>query len=779
MGAFLPQLFGEFNRGTLLLLGDFGRWQIGALVAAALLVCVLTAIDLRDLGARRRWLLVSLRVLVLAIAVLLVLEPALELKHVSLVRNHVTVLVDVSETQGLRADGGQTRWQRTVEAVRALESTLDPADPEHVFEWVAFGAQSEASSAAALSEAEPTAPATALLEAMRASVERHGARDIGGFVVVSDGIDNGELAGRTARGEDLDAETLRLLDEWGVPVHTVATARAGEIRDIAVSRVVHDDFAFVRNAVSVVAELRVLGVEGQPLTVTLRRNGAPLQTRQVVVESGKTTYSVQFEFVPELIGKEIYSVDTPVLAGEAIEENNVEHFVLDVIRDKIRVLQVVGRPSWDVRFMRQLLQNNPNVDLICFFILRTQDDIHRGSERELSLIPFPTRELFNEQLGSFDLVIFQNFDYAPYDMRQYLPRVRDYVRGGGGFVMIGGDLSFQSGGYAQTEVAEVLPVELPGGTDRASLVDLGNFRPALTEAGQRHPITRLAFDAADNRALWESLPPMRGTNVVLAPRPGSVVLATHPRLRAGDAAMPVVTVAETGEGRSMAVTYDSSWRWAFESVSRGGASQPYTAFWNSAIRWLIRDPALNLVDVELPEDVAEPGETVAGAVRVFEPDYSPSIGRPLTLTVERRDLDALGGDAGEQVLQEVVSTNDRGIARFELRDAEPGAYVVRASVEDGNGQVLEDEEVFLRVRRSRELRDVDPRPELLSQLAEASDGRFLESGARPRGLEFRGARVEEVDRRRVVDLWNTPWVLAVLVALLTLEWSLRRRWGRL
>lgn len=772
-------LFGDFNRGQLLFLGDLARWQVGALVVAAVVVCVLTAMDLRELSAWRRRLLVTLRAAALGLAILLVLEPALELRHVTVVPNHVAVLVDVSESQSLETGDGETRIDRARDVLRDLQPILEATGSEHRFELVAFGDDAIVSTADALAETAADRPATHLLEAIRSVEERHGARDLGGFVVVSDGIDNGALGRRVGRGEALDAETNDYLASLGVPIHAVATAGKGEIRDVAIARVMHDEFAFVRNAVSVVAEVRVLGVAGQPLTVTLRRNGTPVQTRQIVLEPGRQAYPVEFEFVPELIGKEIYSVDTPVLAGEALAENNREFFVLNVIRDKIRVLQVVGRPTWDVRFMRQLLQNNPNVELICFFILRTQDDIHRGTERELSLIPFPTRELFNEQLGSFDLVVFQNFDYAPYDMRQYLPRVRDYVRSGGGFVMVGGDLSFQSGDYGLTEIADVLPVALPPGGDRNALVDPEPFRPALTDAGQRHPITRLAFDAADNRALWDVLPPMRGTNIVLGPTEDAVVLAEHPTRRTADGRMPVVAVSEVGEGRSMAVTYDSSWRWAFENVNRSGAGQPYSSFWNSAIRWLIRDPELNLVHVELPEEVVEPGDTVAGRIRVAEPDYSPGVDRPVTVTVVRRDLDALGEGDGEVVVQEVFRTNDRGVSPFELGAAEPGAYVVTARVEDGEGQVLEDSEVFLRVRRSTELRDVEPRPDLLRAISEATGGRFVEAGGRLRGLEFREARVEEVDRRRVVDLWGNPWVLAVFVLLLSAEWGLRRRWGRL
>ena len=105
---------------------------------------------------------------------------------------------------------------------------------------------------------------------------------------------------------------------------------------------------------------------------------------------------------------------------------------------------------------------------------------------------------------------------------------------------------------------------------------------------------------------------MRGTNIVLGTRPGATVLATHPTLSGTDGPMPVISVMDAGEGRSMAMTIDNSWRWNFDHVSDGGNSRPYTSFFNSAIRWLIRDPELNLIQVEIPEEMYQPAANRRG-----------------------------------------------------------------------------------------------------------------------------------------------------------------------
>src|SRR5207244_421203 len=204
--------------------------------------------------------------------------------------------------------------------------------------------------------------------------------------------------------------------------------------------------------------------------------------------------------------------------GEAIASNYQKSFVLKVIRGRVRVLLVVGRPSWDVRFLRQLLKKDPNVDLISFFILRTPGDDPHSSQDELSLIPFPTQEIFQEQLKTFDLVIFQNFNHRPYRMSQYLDGIAAYVRDGGAFAMIGG---------AQT---------------------------LLTSAEGR----------------------------------------------------PLLVVGEAGRGRVLALLTDSSWYWSFLAAGAQLGPRAYETFWHSAIRWLVRDPALTPMRVAAERPSFEP-----------------------------------------------------------------------------------------------------------------------------------------------------------------------------
>ena len=436
--------------------GHVGRLGVALLVAAAALAIALSALSLIEERRARGWLLLGLRTAGVLACLVTALEPTVELRQVARVPNRVAVLVDASRSMEVRPpDGGPSRAERAA-------AILERATPEiaawqqagHELDLYSFGETVSPATAASL-RAAPVADATRIGEALAELRARYAGRDLGAVVVISDGIDTG----RVGKGP-LDAETHAVVEALGAPIHTVGMGEKS-LRDLSVAAVLADEFAFVRTPVSIEAIVRQTGLPDRQVEVTLERDGRPIATRGVVLRGDRSEEKIAFDWLPDHPGNFVFRISTPVLAGEALASNNQQSFTLKVIRDRVRVLHLCGRPSWDERFLRAMLRRDPNVDLVSFFILRTETDEQPWNRNELSLIPFPTFEIFEEQLRSFDLVIFQNFNYAPYGVEPFLPGVRDYVEGGGALAMIGGDLSFASGGYGSTALRDVLPVELP------------------------------------------------------------------------------------------------------------------------------------------------------------------------------------------------------------------------------------------------------------------------------------------------------------------------------
>lgn len=777
-----------YDEWHLVSLAPWGRVAQLAALACGVAIVVLAWRALRlDERWGRRWILLALRLGAVTAALVLFFEPAVRLQNVTRLPNHVAILVDGSESMRLREKPGQpSRAERAAAWLRAQRGAIERLKQEHVVDLFSFGDKLEPTTLEALSAPPPAHPrlsdATRLREALSALRGRYDGRDLGGVLVLGDGIDNGRLA--AALGDDgaLDAETGDFLKSLDVPVHAAWVGSPG-LTDVAIARLFADDFAFVRTAVTVEAVVRVVGRgpgrdqpwNGRTLPVTLRRDGVPIKVAEVTVEPGRTDYRVAFSFTPERVGKYLYEISTPVLDGEAIAENNARAFLLKVIRDKIRVLQVTGRPSWDVRFLRGQLKHDPNVDLIAFFILRTPTDLELVPSEELSLIPFPTEELFQEQLRSFDLVLLQNFNYGPYGIGAYLGEIKRYVEEGGGLAMIGGELSFSSGGWYGTPVADVLPVELLPDGPPERLLDPTPFRLQLTAEGRAHPLTALKLDVALNRARWGELPELDGANLVARARPGATVLGVHPLRRDSDGKpLPVLTVGEAGKGRVLALASDDSWRWGFD---RGG-DRAYQRFWDSAIRWLIRDPALSFLRIETDQAEYARGQKVQVTVRALGTDYQPLRGAKLDVTVARIPtvLDVASAARPEPVAAQSGFTDEDGELGFELPPPQPGGYriTVRATLA---GRPVEEDEVFLVRGAGRELEEPEARDDLLRAVAAATGGSFRPPQSSLDGLSVWPPRVVRVNQHRDVELWSRWWMLAVAAGCLALNWALRRRWG--
>lgn len=762
----------DFNEYRWVFLSPYGRWGLYIGLAAVAAIVALSWRASTGASVWRRVTLVSLRGAAAVAAMVVFLEPAVELRQVAREPNRIAVLIDDSKSMALaESPRGPTRIERVRRLLAASKSTLAQWEREHKIDYYTFSETVNATTPEALAKAEANGRATLIRKALEYVRGRYEGRDLAGIVLISDGAATGSFDEDSGDGAVRDF--LRSLE---TRVHTVWAAREG-LRDIAVARVMADEFAFVRTVVRIEAVIRTTGLGKRRVPVTLSTDGEPLREKVVELPAGEHEVTVTFEVTPPRVGRYVYEISVPVAPGEAVTTNNTRSFVVRVIRDKIRVLQVAGSPSWDVRALRAMLKSNPNVDLISFFILRTQDSISLVPNDEMSLIPFPTRELFEEQLPSFDVIVLQNFEYLPYGLGDYLENIRSYVEGGGGLAMLGGAQSFSSGGYFGTPVAAALPVELYGPFDSTPLLDTKEFQPQLTAAGQVHPVTSLRYSASDNLAVWKSLPPLEGVNMIVGAKSDATVLATHPKLKAKNGKpLPVIVAGDYGNGRTLAFTTDSLWRWGFIAAARAGDNgRHYTKLWESSIRWLIQDPDLRNLHVDSDAVEYVPGAPVRVTVRLLGRDYQPLPDGEVSLVVKR----GANPDTARQVQAVKVRVGDDGTAMHELGGLTPGVYRVHGTAKIAGRQV-QASDIFLVREGGTELeRPVGDR-DMLETIAAATGGTAVGPvDELPAKLKMDPPRIVRVDRRTDIELWSRPGLLFLIVGLLGLEWLLRQRSGYL
>ena len=722
-------------------------------------VIVGTALVIRSYATSRRRLSLSLLRLLGALLVLgFLIEPALQERLVRQVRDRFAVVIDRSMSMTLGSDKTNNRYNDVLEVFETNQEAIKKLSENHILEFYDLDGPISSD----VIGTTPKGESTDLLAAVEHIQGYGGGRPLAGVLLISDGADNVELA--LAEDKEVKSQLRARLGGLEIPINTAWPARQGAFKDISIQKVVADEFAFVHNTMEIQVTLDATGFDGATVPVSLKRGNELLTTEQVVL-SDKASRVISFETKPDAVGEFIYTVEIPAFAGEAVPENNIHSFVVKVIRDKIRVLQVAGRPSWDERFLRQHLKENPNVDLISFFILRTPNDNPQVMDKELSLIPFPTNKIFDTELHTFDVVIFQNFDYRPFNMAHFLPNIREAVRKGLGFIMVGGPQSFDGGGYAGTAIDDILPIRMNSGGFQN-----GTFRAQLTETGRFHPITELSRSSRD--AFWGTLPAFSTLNTTLGPAADSSVLLQAQSEGLGQAT-PLLSVREVEDGRSMALMTDSIWRWRFENNRDGGAAlRAYHRFWSGALRWLMRDPEHARIRVLPGKYRYEVGTPVEASIKVLNPNYLGAAQTAVRVNLFRSN--------GTTVDVDDLVTGENGNTKISYENLEPGPYriIAEATLEDGKN--MSGQGVFVVQAQHTELATARPRPDLLEAIASTTGGKsgpFNEDTWE--NLETVAPEVIEIDRRKNTELWDNGWALLLAVLLFSAEWALRRRTGYL
>ena len=597
---------------------------------------------------------------------------------------------------------------------------------------------------------EPSDDDTDLREGLGYALSKAADQDLGSLVVITDGADAGFRADTLALGPGAPA------------IHAVIVGGDDPLDDQAIVSLHADTTAYVGVPAMIRAEVRSIGkLRGRELRAQLwHESRLEQETVAVLDDTGQST--VEFEVTPRRTGRALYRLLIPVASGDEVPQNNDRAALLRVGRERLRALLVAGRPSWDVRFLRDFLKRDGSVDLVSFFILRAASDLTAASTNELALIPFPTDELFREHLGSFDVVIFQNFDYAPYEMQTYLPRIRDYVQRGGSFVMIGGDRSFAEGGYSGTAIEEILPVKLG-----APSVIKGSYRAEVSKQLVQHPIVALGPDPALTKQTWRELPPLYGANAVASVKENAQVLLYHPKARLSNGArLPVLIVGEAGRGRVAALTTDASWRWRFAADETTVGSDEYELFWDRMIRWLTRDPLLEPARISTDRERYGVGGELGVSGRLRDERYRPLDGARVELRFDPSANYEVVGTA---------DTDEEGKLRAVLRaPRDPGAYEVVASVE---GKEIA-REVFIVEESGDELADLEASPAQLEVVAEQTGGRVFLGIADVPPLSELASTTRRTAGLVSKEPLSSPWFIFITISLLGATWVLRRRWGR-
>ena len=418
---------------------------------------------------------------------------------------------------------------------------------------------------------------TRIMTALASALAEEPSARIAGIVVLSDG----------------QVHDIELAPDLPAPLHLLMTGREGD----------WDRRLIVRNAPA-------FAIIGEEVILTLRVEdqgdappGATVASIDVAVGGGEPQRyqiplgeDVEVPLTLQHGGRNVIRFSVPTVEGEITDRNNAALIQMNGVRDRLRVLLVSGEPHAGSRTWRNLLKSDSSVDLVHFTILRPPEKQDGVPVNELSLIAFPTRELFLDKIDDFDLIIFDRYKRRGILPSIYLDNVARYVEDGGAVLIAAGPDFATASSIYRSPLSRILPA---GPTAR---VLEERYLPVVTETGDRHPVT------AGLDPTWGAW--MR--QVELSPVGGQVVMSG-----VGDS--PLLVLDRVGEGRVALLGSDQAWLWS-RGFEGGG---PQLDLLRRLAHWMMKEPEL--------EEEALSAEAVGQTMRITRRTLGEGVG-PLTIT---------------------------------------------------------------------------------------------------------------------------------------------------
>jgi hypothetical protein len=671
------------------------------LLWAACGVALLLAVMLFVVRSRGAWV----RSLALALMVLALANPSFTREDREPLSSVAVVVVDKSPSQNFG-----DRLRQTEQARAALAERLGRI-PNLDVRFVEAG------------EADGETDGTRLFAALGAALADVPPDRVAGAIFLTDG-----------RVHDVPEDAAAL--GFAAPVHGLITGTANE-RDRRVVLVTTPRFGIVGQSQTIVYRVDDQGVRGTPAQVTVRRDGEVLERRTVTPGN---TINAQIPIAHA--GPNIVEIEASPIEGELTTVNNRAVVSIDGVRDKLRVLLVSGEPHAGERSWRNLLKSDASVDLVHFTILRPPEKQDGTPINELSLIAFPTRELFQQKINEFHLIIFDRYARQGVLPIIYFDNIARYVRDGGAVLVAAGPDYASPTSLWRTPLDQILPAEPSGLTTETA------FRAALTNPGKRHPVTRGLEGSDSTPAKWSRWFRLVDTKT----NNGTSVME-------GPESKPLLVLSREGEGRVGLLLSDHVWLWA-RGFEGGG---PHLDLMRRLSHWLMKQP-------DLEEE----------ALRL--------IGRGRDLVIERQTMADTVNDVtltlpsgGTRTI--TLTAGEPGLWRGTLRATELGLW--RAN--DGKLTAL----VNVGPANPREFAEVTSTTDVLRPLAAATGGdvkRLADAGGvnLPRIVAMRSADTFRGDdwiglKMREASVVRGIGVLPVfagLLGLLLLVGALAATWAR-
>lgn len=744
---------GEFVWGS-------SRWMsISVLVAMGIATyALLTYRGIRGHGPRDRAVVIGLRLAALTVLAICLFRPMLVLKVAVPQQNFVGVLLDDSRSMQVSDVEGLPRGNYVRDNFASADAPLlNRLSEQFVVRTYRFSSVAERhDSTEGLTF---TGTGTRLGDALSRARDELAGLPLSGLIVVTDGADTSEAAFDTS---------LAALKAESIPVFPIGVGDESLTRDIQVSRVETPRMALKGTSLVVDVVVTQTGFAGQVLPLVVESEGRVVDTQDITMPRNGEAATIKVRFKVDEAGPRRFKFRIPEQPGEQVLQNNARENLIDVRDRRVKLLYLEGEPRFEAKFVRQALDNDPNIQVV--LLQRTATATPSAPAKFLRLgIDTPEElvggfPLTEAELFGYDGLVLGSVEASAFTADQ-LRMIADFVsRRGGGLLALGGARAFAEGGWGGTPVAESLPVSQDATTGAGAYFSEVSVLPA--RAGQAHPVVQLAATEAASNEAWRNLPPLTSVNLIQSVKPGASTLLTGKDSRGAD--LVILAAQRYGRGKALAFLVQDSWLWRMHATM-AVEDTTHHDFWQRLLRWVV-DGVPGRVELATSPDRVEPREPVTFTALIADTNFQDVSDARVVASVRSPT-----GVVTEVPMSWTVRRDGEYQAVFS--PDEEGPYQVRVTA-TREGESLGTAVSHLRTAPSdREYFDPVLRTTLLRRLAEETGGQYFQASDTsklPDALTLSGRGVTVVEEK---DLWDMPALFLLLVLCAGGEWVYRRARG--
>lgn len=739
-----------FARGELVLAPVIPALVIAACAVIAVLVVGWLYSRVRTISVLDRVVLGTLRVAAVLVVLGCLLRPGLVIASAVPQRNVFAVLMDDSRSMRIKDVGDSARLTRVQQAFDDTASLSRRLGERFAVRRFRFGA--DASPLASARDLTGAGTRSDLARALDEVREDLNGLPLAGVVLVSDGADNG--------GTKYD-DALLALRARRIPVYTVGVGSERFERDVAVERVQSPRQALAGANILVEADVRVRGTGREAAIVMVEADGRVVSTDTVKAPSSGDLAKLRMRVPPLPAGIHRLAVRAKPLSNETVTENNEWHTTIDVRAGPDRVLYVEGEPRPEFAFLRRAVAADSGIQVVGLMRSAERKFLRLGVRDSLELLGgFPTTR---EELFAYRAIILGSVEASFFSADQ-MRMIADFVsRRGGGLLVLGGRSSLSEGGFADTPLADVLPMTLTRGEPNVD-GPATTLKVRPTRAGEVHSALQVRSSVAASRARWDSMPSLTTVNRIGAVRAGATVLIAG-QIEGGRADVPVLTWQRYGRGMSAVFLVQDSWLWKMDATVAVDDATHQT-FWRQMTRWLVDEAPAPFEIAASPAHVA-PGEPVTIRARLSDPYFADVNDANITATVTTPT-----GGTITVPLEWSLREDGSYAGRFSAPDS--GRYAIEALATRGGDSTRRATTTLLVDDRGADVAQAEQRADVLRRIATETGGRYYPLSDVSQLADDAMFTESGVTVRESKDLWDMPIIFLLLALLLGAEWGYRR-----